>query len=260
MNNLKPNRVSPNRVIHWCLTAYQLMLRDLWLWLVAALTFFLLALACHRSVLLSLIVMLFSYYLNISLAASVDQTSWNKTTLRNMLQKRGSLALTLVLFQIIIPFVPVSLAFVVGGVPVTDLLYNEAMILDTWSTFLQTMYTVFLLPTVALIVALFCTGLPVFTSFFQFHLMALLGASWWLAQQQGDGGTRVGNLPTTTLLYVVMILVLLVVFILLPFLLPLAYSFISVLSYIAFREIYLGKRKNAPRLTRVEPVPANNSL
>jgi hypothetical protein len=117
MNDLKPNHVSPNRIVHWALSAYQLMLRDPWL--IAAVMFCLLALACHRSVLLGLIAMLFGYYLNVSLAAVVDQTSWDKTTLRTMLQKRSSLAITLALFQMTIPFIPVALAFVAGGVPVT---------------------------------------------------------------------------------------------------------------------------------------------
>ena len=142
------------------------------------------------------------------------------------------------------------------GVAWWNILYTSRNAVDALSPDgFAALRQVFVYSAFALGLSYFGLNIPGLTSFFQFPCMALLGLPFRDAWRLGAAGQIRNLMP---MLGVALLFVLLpVIFGLwLPFLLPVLYCFFGALSYVAFREIYLGRAENRRSLPAAALAPS----
>jgi len=112
---------------------------------------------------------------------------------------------------------------------------------------LEALRQIFVYSAFALGLSYFGLNLPGLTTFFQFPCMALLGLPFREAWRVGAAG-QIRNFGAMFGIALLFILLPVVFALLLPPLVPVLYSFLGALGYVAFREIFLGIGENQPRL------------
>ena len=130
------------------------------------------------------------------------------------------------------------------GVAWWNILYTDRNSVDVLSAdWFVALRQVFVYSAFALGLCYFGLNIPGLTSFFQFLCMTLLGLPYRDAWRLAAAG-QIRNLGA--MLGVALLFVLLPVAfgLWLPFLLPALYCFFGALTYVAFREIYLGRAEN----------------
>jgi hypothetical protein len=249
--------VPPRSVLRWCKEAAQLTRRDMGFWFVVSLFFTLCTFFSLSSFFVSSVLMLTCFLLSVCLAKLCDaRHSVTFQDFTRTLRENFVLALTLSLYQLSTYFGFALVTSLVYGSFPSSLFYEMRQPPDLMTDFYNASQRLFVQPIGAMHLAIIFATLPLFTSAFHFHLMAFLGASFWQAKAKGTGEFR-GDLFSINVITIVLALFAMfcastVLLVTVPFLAPLGCSFSGALSYVAFRDIYLGRSSNVPRVASAQ--------
>jgi hypothetical protein len=253
MKTLEPRHIPPFSFIQWWREAFNLIKRDLVVWFITGILFCIGAAAAKASLFLSCLVMLTFYFLSVCLAEFSDKASaLGLKEINTVVQRHFSEAFGLALYQLCIlwsTFVLLLLAFGLQPQQVPSLFFNPPPVEEA-THFLAVMQTIFWIPTLAFVVSTNSTLMPLWTSQFHFHLMALCGVGFWQAKRRGEGSKRVENLLPLVMSWALPLFTVVILGFTLPFLAPLCCAFVGATSYVAFRDIYLGQTANTPRVSQ----------
>ncbi len=246
---IEPRQAEPGAVMRWSRQSCALIRRGAAFWLGITLAFCVWMFLGQRLPIVDGALALIAFFSSVVIAARLDRPQG--ATLTEVIAALAEHARTILLFAGLIAIAGSLIWMLIlarPGVPWWNALYSERNIVAELSTDPFTaLRQLFVYSAYALGLIYFALNIPGLTSLFQFPLHALLGAPWRTAYRL-SAAAQVKNLAAILGLGILFI-VLPVVFVLtLPPLVPLLYCFFGALSYVAFREIFLGIGENAELL------------
>jgi hypothetical protein len=238
---IEPRQASPGALLRWSRQALGLLARGFGSWLGLLLLMCLGMFASHRAPLVAGALALAAFFSSIIVAARLDQP--RRASLGDVLGALRAHALDILLFAGIISIAGALiwvLLLAKPGVPWWQVLYTERNSVGTLSQdWFIAARQVFVYSAYALGLAYFGLNIPGLTSFFQFPCATLLGLPFRAAYRLGAAG-QIRNLPVLLAVGLLFITLPVLFALLLPPLVPLLYGFLGSLTYVAFREIFLG--------------------
>ncbi|ABO59766.1 hypothetical protein LA345_40505 (plasmid) [Burkholderia vietnamiensis] len=245
---IAPRPVKPSAILRWCRQAAGLMGRGFAAWLALMVVFCLAIYVLRASAFLSQVVSGIAFLSGIGVAALVDDSK----------PKSISDVFDVARVQLPITFryaVCIAAAAAVGGVLLVvftghpDLwirqFYSPRILSVTLDADgLIALNQIFATAVIGLWVFHLGCLLPMVASPFQYHLYSAFGMRWMAAYHRGNGGMPEFNVMTMLIYNTGTMLLILVVWVLAPVVAPVLFAFLSALSYVAFRDIYLGISEN----------------
>jgi hypothetical protein len=242
---IEPRQAAPGALLRWTRQSLGLIARGYGYWLGLALLLCLWMFAGHRLPLVDAMLALTTFFASILIAEQLDRPE--RSSLSDVLRMLRSHALDIFLFAAIITFAGAIIWILVlarPGLPWWSALYSARAVGDVLSDdWFHALRQIFVYSAAALGLCYFGLNIPGLTAFFQFPCTALLGLSFREAQGV-SAAAQVKNLPAMLavgLLFIVAPIIALLVF---PPLIALLYCFLGALSYVGFREIFLGRPDN----------------
>jgi hypothetical protein len=242
---IEPREAEPGALWRWTRQASSLIARAFGFWLGLVMLMCLWMFFGQRLPIVDGILALSAFFASILIAAEVDRPQ--RATFSEVLAMLRRHAFDVLVFSAIIAIAGAAIWMLLlsrPGVPWWSPLYTERNIVtelsDNWFI---AMRQIFVYAAYALGLLYFGLNIPGLTSFFQFPCTTLLGLPFRDAYRLSAVG-QVKNLPlvlTVGLLFMVLPVLWVIV---LPPLVPLLYCFLGALTYVSFREIFLGIRDN----------------
>jgi len=259
---LEPRTAAPGALWRWQRQAAELLWRGAGFWLGLSLLMCLTMFAAHRWPLLEGVLAVTSLLACVLIAAEIDRSG--RSAPSEVLAMLRAHARVLLGFAALIT-VAGALVWVLllarPGVAWWNVLYTARNSVEVLSPdgFIA-VRQVFVYSAFALGLTYFGLNIPGLTSFFQYPCMTLLGLPFRDAWRLSAAGQMRNLLPMLGI--ALMFVVLPVLFgLLLPPFVPVLYCFFGALSYVAFREIFLGIAENQPRAVAaaaVGPTPLSS--
>ncbi len=243
---LKPRRVEPKAVLRWLVQAADLVGRGFHVWVAMMLLFCLVMYGTQRSSYLSQIIALTAYFIGVGVSSLVDDSS-HPGFLAIVKRAREDFPSALFMALIIVS-IGTGLHMLFGSLGGNGIdlrpLYDSSKPLFAFSdNLLLAMRRLFGYSLGYYWLSLMVMLMPFLASFFQFHCMSILNMNWWAAYWNGDGNPD-ENWRPIFLMFLVLILLPILLLLIAPFFAPVFYCFASALTYVAFRDIYLGVDEN----------------
>lgn len=245
-NTVHPRPVEPKAVLRWLVQAADLVGRGFHVWVAMMLMFCLVTYGTQRSSYLCQIISMTAYFVGIGVAALVDDSTHPPfAAIARRAWKDFPSALMMAL---IIVSIGTGLNILFGslgghGVNLKQLYDPSKPLLPFNVDFLLAMRRLFGYALGSFWLSLMVMVAPFVSSFFQWHLMSILGLGWWQAYLKGDGGGDMNWRPVFLMILVLVIAPILLLMIM-PILAPVFFCFASAFTYVAFRDIYLGITEN----------------
>lgn len=242
---IEPRQVEPGAILRWTRQALHLIARGFGFWLALSVLVCLWMFAGQRLPLLDGVLALSAFFSSILIAARLDRAQ--RATLSDVLAMLRTHALSILLFAGIIALAGALIWMLLlarPGVPWWSPLYSERNVVQALSVnwFIATRQ-IFIFSAYALGLCYFGLNIPGLTGFFQFPCTTLLGVPFRDAYRL-SATAQLRNLPTTLSVGLMFVVLPALFGILLPPLVPLLYCFLGALTYVGFREIFLGISEN----------------
>ncbi len=254
---VEPRQASPGALLRWSRQALGLLVRGFGSWLGLLLLMCLGMFASHRLPLVAGALALAAFFSSIIVAACVDQP--RRVSLGEVLGSLRAHAVDILLFAGVICAAGALiwvLLLAKPGVPWWQVLYTERNSVGTLSQdWFIAARQVFVYSAYALGLAYFGLNIPALTSFFQFPCVTLLGMPFRAAYRLSAAG-QIRNLPVILGIGLLFITLPVLFALLLPPVVPLLYGFLGSVTYVAFREIFLGITANRVREAAAGRAPA----
>ncbi len=254
---IEPRQVEPGALRRWTRLALRLIARGFGFWLGLVLLVCLWMFAGQRLPLVDGMLALSAYFASILIAAQLDRPE--RAGLSEVLSMLRAHAFEILVFAAIIAIAGAviwMLLLAPPGVPWYTVIYSERNTVEVLSdNWLAALRQIFVYAAFALGLLFFGQNIPGLTSFFQFPCITLLGLPFRDAWRLSAYG-QVRNLPAMLLIGLMFTLLPVLALLLLPPLIPLLYCFLGALTYVGFREIFLGISDNRLREHRRVAVPA----
>lgn len=245
---IEPREAAPGALLRWMMQALQLVARGAGLWAGLSLLLCLAIFASQRLPLVGGLLSLIAFFSSIVVAAALDRPDpASASEVFAAVRRHGR---RILLFAVIIATAGAliwMLALAKPGVPWWNAFYTERNIVRALSAdwFVATRQ-IFVYSAYALGLSYFGLNLPGLTSFFQFACSTLLGLPFRDAYRAGTAAQMKNLLPMLGVGGLFILLPVATV-LLLPPAVPLLYCFLAALSYVSFREIFLGRPDNRAR-------------
>jgi hypothetical protein len=242
---IEPRQAAPGALRRWSRQACGLIARGFGFWLGLVLLVCLWMFAGQRLPLVDGMLALTAFFASILIAARLDRPQ--ETSLSDVLGMLRSHAFDIFAFAAIIAFAGALIWMLLlarPGMPWWNALYSEQNLVAALSAdwFLATRQ-IFVYSAYALGLSYFGLNIPGLTAFFQFPCTTLLGLPFRAAYGL-SAAAQVKNLPAILAVGLTFILLPVFCVLLLPPLVPLLYCFLGALTYVSFREIFLGIGEN----------------
>ncbi|MBV1694320.1 MAG: hypothetical protein KGP27_07665 [Hyphomicrobiales bacterium] len=257
---IEPRTAAPGALRRWSRQAFDLLRRGFGFWSALSLLMCLWMFFGHHLPLLSGMLAVSALLACVLIAARLDRST--TTELADVLDALRAHARELLTLAALITFAG-ALVWVLllakPGVAWWNILYTDRNSVEVLSPdWFVALRQVFVYSAFALGLCYFGLNIPGLTSFFQFPCMTLLGLPFRDAWRLAAAGQirNLGAMLAVALLFMVLPAT---VALLLPPLVPVLYCFLGALSYVAFREIFLGIAANQPRAAAAA-VPAATPL
>ena len=256
---IEPRQAGPGALLRWTRLALRLIARGFGFWLGLVLLVCLWMFAGQRLPLVDGMLALTAFFASILIAAKLDRPE--RTSLSDVLGMLRSHTFEILAFAAIIAVAGALIwMFLLArpDVPWYAVLYTERnttkVLSDNWFVALR---QIFVYAAYALGLLYFGLNIPGLTSFFQFPCTTLLGMPFRDAYRLSAMG-QVRNLPAMLAVGLMFILLPVLSVLLLPVLVPLLYCFLGAVTYVGFREIFLGIPDNrlADRAGAAVPAPS----
>lgn len=249
----EPRQADPGALPRWSVQAIQLMLRGFGSWAGLMLLLCLAIFAGQHFPLVAGVLALAAFFASVIVAARMDQARPARLGEvlvalrahgRKILVFAGLIACTGAVVWVLLLARP--------GVSWWNILYTDRNTVAVLSAdWFMAMRQLFVYAAYALGLCYFGLNIPGLTSFFQFPCVAVLGLPFREAYRR-SAAAQMRNLgPMLGIGFAFIVLPGLAILVA-PYLVPLLYCFLGALTWVAFREIFLGIRDNAA----VERVPA----
>lgn len=255
---VRPRQVEPKAVLRWLVQAADLVGRGFHVWVGMMLLFCLMTYGTLRSSYLSQIIAMTAYFVGVGVAALVDDSTHPPFTAiaRNAWKNLPSA----LMMALIIVSIGTGLNILFGslgghGIQLKQLWDPSKPALPLTADFLLSMRRLFGYSLGSFWLSLMVMVAPFVASFFQYHLMCILGLGWWQAYLIGDGGGDMNWRPIF-FMFLVLIITPIMLLLIMPVLAPVFYCFASAFTYVAFRDIYLGITENRKIVAADAPVIA----
>lgn len=246
---LEPRTAAPGALRRWVRQSLDLLWRGFGFWSALTLLMCLWMFFGHHLPLLSGVLAVSALLACMLIAAQLDQSG--RIRLADVLDTLRRHARLLLTFAALITLAGALVWLLLLAKPEVawwNILYTSRNSVEVLSSDgFVALRQIFVYSAFALGLCYFGLNIPGLTSFFQFPCMALLGLSFREAWRISAAG-QIRNLGA--MFGIALLFVLLPVFfaLLLPLFVPVLYSFLGALGYVAFREIFLGIGENQPRL------------
>ena len=244
----EPRQAGPGAPLRWSRQAVALIRRGLGFWLGLLLVSCLSIFAGHRLPIVDGVLALSAFFSSVLIAAQLDRPQ--PTGLGEVLRMLRSHAFGILAFAGVISLAGALIWILLlarPGVPWWSVLYTERNAVDVLSgNWMQAARQVFVYAAYALGLAYFGLNIPGLTSFFQFPCATLLGLSFRDAYRLSAAGLvlNLGPMLAIGLMFVTLPVLCVLLF---PPLVALLYCFLGALTWVAFREIFLGVPDNSVR-------------
>ena len=242
---IEPRQAEPGALRRWSRLALYLIARGFSFWLGLVLLACLWMFAGQRLPLIDGMLALAMFFASILIAARLDRPE--RTSLSDVLKMLRAHAFEILVFATIIAVAGALIwIFLLARpeMPWYAVFYTRhasvEALSDNWFVALR---QIFVYAAYALGLLYFGLNIPGLTSFFQFPCTTLLGLPFRDAYRLGAMG-QVRNLPAVLAVGLMFILLPVLSVLLLPILVPLLYCFLGAVTYVGFREIFLGIRDN----------------
>jgi hypothetical protein len=245
-----PREVNPRRILHWARAALDLIGRRFGTWLLLMTTACVACASLHRSVVLQEMSMGTFFLFGMSLASAVDRGSLpNFDDLLSHLKQDAAVAVRFSAYVAVGNALGTMLyTAVTGQAHVAALLLFDSHLSDlritkeglVWGAFTE----IGMLSGASLYSFFFCLALPMWVSMFQYPLMAWTGMDSTAARKLGRAGMPRMNLATMSIFGGAGLGVIALALVCVPVLMPILLAFLSAMTYVAFREIFLGQAEN----------------
>jgi len=246
---LEPRTAAPGALLRWSRQALELLWRGLGFWSALTLLMCLWMFFGHHVPLLSGMLAVSALLACMLIAARLDHGG--QIRLADVLETLRLQARLLLGFAALITLAGALVWLLLLAKPEVawwNVLYTNRNSVEVLSSNgLEALRQIFVYSAFALGLSYFGLNLPGLTTFFQFPCMALLGLPFREAWRVGAAG-QIRNFGAMFGIALLFILLPVVFALLLPPLVPVLYSFLGALGYVAFREIFLGIGENQPRL------------
>ena len=244
---IEPRQAEPGALWRWTRQASSLIARGFGFWMGLTALLCLWMFVGQRLPIVDGILALSTFFASILIAAQLDRSQ--KTTISEMLAMLRRHAFDVLVFAAIIAFAGALIWILLlskPGVPWWSPLYTErnsvTVLSSDWYVALR---QIFVYAAYALGLLYFGLNIPGLTSFFQFPCTTLLGLPFRDAYRLSAIG-QVRNLPFVLMVGLLFITLPALWVLVVPPLVPLLYCFLGALTYVSFREIFLGVRDNQP--------------
>jgi len=245
---LEPRQAAPGALRRWVCLALQLLWRGAGVWLALGLLMCLWIFVGHRLPLLSAMLALSALLGSILIAAQVDRSP--RVRLADTLTMLRVHAPLMLRFSALITIAGAIIWVVLlakPGVAWWNIFYTSRNAVDVLSPDgFVALRQIFVYSAFALGLCYFGLNIPGLTSIFQFPCMTLLGLPYRDALRLGAAG-QIRNLNAVLAIGALFVVLPVLFGLLLPVLVPVLYCFFGALTYVAFREIFLGVSENRPR-------------
>lgn len=242
---IEPREAEPGALWRWTRQATSLIGRAFGFWMGLALLMCLWMFLGQRLPIVDGILALAAFFASILIAAEVDRPQ--RATLGEVLAMLRRHAVDVLLFSAIIAFAGAVIWMLLlsrPDVPWWSPLYTERNIVtELSSNWYVATRQIFIYAAYALGLLYFGLNIPGLTSFFQFPCTTLLGLPFRDAYRLSAVG-QIKNLPLVLMVGLLFIMLPVLWVLVLPPLVPLLYCFLGALTYVSFREIFLGIRNN----------------
>lgn len=242
---IEPRAAAPGAVRRWSRQALALLWRGRGFWLALSLLMCLWMFVAHRFPLLDGLLAVGALLAGVLIAAQLDREG--PLRLGEALSMLRSHAGTLLRYAALVTLVGAVVWLTLlarPGVAWWNILYTSRNAVETLSPDgFAALRQVFVYSAFALGLSYFGLNIPGLTSFFQFPCMAMLGLPFRDAWRLGAAG-QIRNLGPMLAVALLFVLLPVAFGLWLPFLVPVLYCFFGALTYVAFREIYLGRAEN----------------
>jgi hypothetical protein len=255
---IEPRKSSPGALLRWSTQALQLIARGFSFWVGLILLLCLSIFATQRLPLVGGMLALMAFFGSILVAGALDQP--RTASLDGVLGVLRLHAAQILFFAAVIAGAGGLIWMLVlakPGVSWWNVLYTERNVVrvlsEDWFTALR---QIFVYSAYALGITYFGLNIPGLTSFFQFACHTLLGLPVRDAYRASAAAQMKNFMPVLGIGLLFIVLPVLAV-LLFPPAVPLLYCFLGALSYVSFREIFLGVPEN--RVLARETKPATFS-
>lgn len=242
---LEPRQAAAGAPLRWSRQAVALIARGFGFWLGLLMVSCLSIFAGHRLPILDGVLALAAFFSSVLIAAQLDRPQ--RTGLGEVLRMLRSHAFGILAFAGVIAVAGALIWMLLlarPGVPWWSVLYTERNAVDVLSgNWLEAARQVFVYAAYALGLAYFGLNIPGLTSFFQFPCATLLGLSFRDAYRL-SAAAQVRNLGPMLAVGLMFVTLPVLCVLLFPPLVALLYCFFGALTWVAFREIFLGVPDN----------------
>ena len=242
---IEPKLVEAGAIRRWSRQALQLLRRGFSAWAAITMLLCLWMFLGHRIPILDSTLALTAFFGGIVVAARIDRATG--ATFSDVLAALRERWRPIIGFAVTISCVGALIWMLLlarPGAPWWTPFYSDRHVIDVLSNdwFLASRQ-IFVFAAYALGLSYFGLNIPGVTSFFQFPLTAILGLPWREAQRLSAAG-QIRNLAVMLGIGLLFVLLPVLIVLLLPPLVPLLYCYLAALSYVAFRDIFLGIAEN----------------
>jgi hypothetical protein len=242
---LEPRQAAAGAPLRWSRQAVALIARGFGFWLGLLMVSCLSIFAGHRLPILDGVLALAAFFASVLIAAQLDRPQ--RTGLGEVLRMLRSHAFGILAFAGVIAVAGALIWMLLlarPGVPWWSVLYTDRNAVDVLSgNWLEAARQVFVYAAYALGLAYFGLNIPGLTSFFQFPCATLLGLSFRDASRL-SAAAQVRNLGPMLAVGLMFVTLPVLCVLLFPPLVALLYCFFGALTWVAFREIFLGVPDN----------------
>jgi len=238
---IEPRQASPGAMRRWSRLALRLLARGFGFWLGLVLLVCLWMFAGQRLPLVDGMLALSAFFASVLIAARVDRPE--RTNLSDVLRMLREHVLAILLFATVITVAGALIWMLLlarPGVPWWTVLYSDRnLVTEPPENWFFALRQIFVYSAFALGLLYFGLNIPGLTSFFQFPCTTLLGMPFRDAYRLSAIG-QILNLPTMLAIGLMFIVLPMLSLLLLPLLVPPLYCFLGAVTYVGFREIFLG--------------------
>ena len=258
----EPREAAPGAALRWSRQAIALIGRGFGFWLGLLLFSCLSIFAGHRLPLVDGVLALSAFFSSVLIAAQLDRPQ--RAGLGDVLRMLRAHAFDILVFASIISLAGALIWMLLlarPGVPWWSVLYTERNAVDALSgNWLEAGRQVFVYAAYALGLAYFGLNIPGLTSFFQFPCATLLGLPFRDAYRL-SALAQVRNLGPMLAIGLMFVTLPVLCVLLFPPLVALLYCFFGALTWVAFREIFLGIPDNRAReAASARPAAAQSAI
>lgn len=248
----EPRQAQPGAIFRWTRQAASLVARGFSFWVGLAALFCVWMFLGQRLPLLDGMLALSAFFASVLIAAHVDRAG--RSSAGALLAMLRAHARQILLFASIIAVAGAVIWMLLlsrPDVPWWNAFYSERhVVLELDANLYAALRQIFVYSAYALGLLYFGLNIPGLTSFFQFPCATLLGLSFRDAYRLSANGQLL-NLPSILSVGLLFVTLPILCVLVLPPLVPLLYCYLGALSYVAFREIFLGITENqAPETVR----------